>query len=269
MRIDRNLIARLGASAAAVEVRTASAYATLDPVDPARTQPLGQGAAVALGPGRWVNRAVGVDVDTIDDDALRRLESFFERSAVPSALEVSSWTGPPALDRLGRRGYRPQWFRALFVRATTSLGHDSAGSPSAIPDIVPVGADDIDDWYDVFVAGFDIADTGRSMVRNHVRAISATEGSHHFLVRLDQRAVACGSLVESAGVGWLGGAATRPQDRGSGVQRALIDHRIGEARTSGLDLVAATALVGGASARNLRRAGFDQVDTQVVMARSD
>ncbi|CAN5559699.1 hypothetical protein BH24ACT5_BH24ACT5_24100 [soil metagenome] len=269
MRIDRDLIARLGTSAAAVEVATAAAYVALDPADPARTQAFGRGAAVALGPRRWVNRALGVDVDALDDDAFDQLESFFERSATPSALEVSSWTGPDTLQGLGRRGYRSQWFRALFVRDTATPGRDPRRSRGDVPGIVPVGDDDIDEWGAVFVAGFAIADADMAMVRTHVRAVAGADGARHFVARVDGQAAACGSLHESAGIGWLGGAATRPEVRGAGHQRELIDHRIGQARERGLDLVAATALVGGASARNLCRAGFEQVDTQVVMARPE
>ena len=64
--------------------------------------PFGDGALVAFGPGRYVNRAVGVTLDDIDDDGLDEIEAFFAGCGVPSSLEVASWARPPLL-RAARR----------------------------------------------------------------------------------------------------------------------------------------------------------------------
>jgi len=90
-------------------------------------------------------------------------------------------------------------------------------------------------------------------------------GSADFLAVVAGRAVGCGSLQVASGVGLLGPAATRPADRGRGVQSALLRHRIRCAADLGCDVVAASALPAAASARNLLRHGLRLVDTQLVM----
>ena len=61
------------------------------------------------------------------------------------------------------------------------------------------------------------------------------------------------------GVAVIGGAATRPEQRGKGAQSALLDHRLRQATYSGCDLAVATVTPGTVSARNLIRAGFTVV----------
>ena len=84
------------------------------------------------------------------------------------------------------------------------------------------------------------------------------------IARVDGELVGCGSLQPAEGVAWLGGAATRPEYRRRGVQSALLAHRIGKVQAR-CDLVAATALSGSTSARNMTRAGFTLAYVQVVM----
>ena len=76
---------------------------------------------------------------------------------------------------------------------------------------------------------------------------------------------ACGSLSVVDGVGWLGGAATLPAFRGTGLQTALVRHRLRLAAAAGCTFAAATALPDGQSARNLERLGFRLAYTQAVL----
>ena len=58
------------------------------------------------------------------------------------------------------------------------------------------------------------------------------------------------------GVAVIGGAATMPAARGTGVQAALLRHRLRQAIEAGATAAVVTAAAGSASARNLARAGF-------------
>lgn len=62
--------------------------------------------------------------------------------------------------------------------------------------------------------------------------------------------------LASNGVAYLGTAVTHKQAQGRGYHSALIAHRIALARERGSDWVAATALAGSRSRRNLQRAGL-------------
>jgi len=69
------------------------------------------------------------------------------------------------------------------------------------------------------------------------------------------------------GIASIGGAATRHSARGRGAQQAMIVERLHRARESGADLVVATALADGPSARNLVALGFQLLYTQVVLTK--
>ncbi|MDQ3358462.1 MAG: GNAT family N-acetyltransferase [Actinomycetota bacterium] len=101
----------------------------------------------------------------------------------------------------------------------------------------------------------------------YTEALRLVPGTTHLVATHDGEAVACASLNVVDGVGWLGGAATIPQLRGHGVHADLLDHRLALAIELGCDILAATALPSGSSARNLHRAGFQLGWTQVVMTR--
>ena len=129
MIVDRELVARLESSAARVSVATVEAFVARDAGDPARAVAFGSGALVALGPGRYVNRAVGVTLDDIDDAGLDEIEAFFAAAGVPPSIEVASWCPPRLLDRLvggatsppgSATSTRCRWTRRCRRRAPTS-----------------------------------------------------------------------------------------------------------------------------------------------------
>jgi GNAT superfamily N-acetyltransferase len=60
-------------------------------------------------------------------------------------------------------------------------------------------------------------------------------------------------------VGWLRAGTVLPEYRGRGIQGALITARVRRARELGCELVGASANQGGSSARNVRRAGMEEV----------
>ena len=93
------------------------------------------------------------------------------------------------------------------------------------------------------------------------------EGSFHLVALVDGTTAACGSLHVVDGVGWLGGAATLPAQRGTGLQTALVRHRLRMAAEMGCTFAAATALPDGQSARNLERLGFRLAYTQAVLTK--
>jgi GNAT superfamily N-acetyltransferase len=72
----------------------------------------------------------------------------------------------------------------------------------------------------------------------------------------DGRPLGCASLTIAGEVATLGGMSTIPAERGRGVQAALILHRLGRAKSAGCTMATSTAVVGGASERNVQRFGF-------------
>lgn len=229
---------------------------------------LGDGVLVALGPGRYVNRAIGVGPDLGDGD-LDAVERFYAERGLPPSIQLSSWAGEATLDRLTDRGYRPRWFRSVFAVMLPPGVVPSPPVPPVPPPGVEIAAVDdhrLDEWLDVIAGGNEIHDDqGRLVSDEFARAAHAATGSIDLLALAGGRAVGCGSMQLMDGVAVLGGAATLPGHRGRGVQGALLRHRLRLAATHGCTLAAVTAVPAGASARNVRRVGLPLIDTQVVV----
>ena len=118
----------------------------------------------------------------------------------------------------------------------------------------------------IYIDGFGFTDdAARSISNEFAGATLAVDDVHTFMATIDGRPPGCGALHVADGVGWTGGAATLPDFRRRGVQSALLAHRLRLAIELGCDLVAATAVPSGGSARNLVHLGFQLVQTQAVV----
>ena len=185
---------------------------------------------------------------------------------MPPAIELSAWAPPETVALLSATGYRPDWFRSMFTL-------DLAARPQSndAPNDVVIGVVDEetrDSWLDALAVGNGITESDRRAVSDeYAMAQASLDGTTDLVALLDGEVVGCASLQVIEGIAWLGGAATRPEARGRGVQAALLRHRLDLARASGCALAAATALPAGTSARNLGRVGFQHVQTQVVVTR--
>lgn len=230
--------------------------------DHAGVESLGDGVLVALGPGRYVNRAIGVGPE-LDDSDLDVIEHFFSNRGLRASAQLSSWASDATLDRLSSRGYRPQWFRSVFAAA---LPHPGVSPGVDSIEIVEVDDSNLEEWLEVLADGNEVTTSeGRAISDEFGLAAHGVVGSADFLAVIDGHAVGCGSLQVTSGVAMLGGAATRPGHRRRGVQSALLRRRVRLATELGCDLVASTALPSGVSARNLLRHGLHLIDTQLNM----
>jgi GNAT superfamily N-acetyltransferase len=265
--VDSDLVARLESSAAASAIALAEAFRTTYPGDRARGERRGTGAVVALGPGRYVNRAIGVTMDDPRDGELGATERFFARAGVDSAIELASWCSEGLLQRLTARGYTNQWFRDVYVQRADSAAPSAPTRGGMTFDVVASAS--VQEWQQVLADGLGNADAQACRTSNEFAlAVHGVPGNVDVIARIDGELAGCGSVQPAEGVAWLGGAATRPEYRRQGVQSALLAYRIDKAHATGCELVAATALSGSTSARNLARAGFTLAYVQVVMAQT-
>lgn len=266
MDVDQRLVHRLEASAATASFDLVDALKLLDPASAAAGVRFHDGALIAMGQGRYVNRAIGVTLDELSADDVDVLEQFFLERHLSPMVELSSWAPPPTLAEFARREFVPRWFRSVFALTPAA----SAASVVQATDlrIERVGAHDEERWLDVFNKGFE-ADHGEALIANDEigRASFIVPNSHTFLASLDGDDVGCGSVQIVDGVAWLGGAATVPAFRKRGVQAALVAHRLHLAAELGCELAAVTALSYGPSARNIVRLGFQHTHTQAVVER--
>lgn len=266
VNVDEALIRQLESSEADAATQVVDAMRSLDPSSPAATASMFGGTLVAMGPGRFVNRGLGITLDDRTPDDVIAIAQFYASRSLPAAVQVSSWSPAVTVDELTRHGFRPGWFRAMF--AIDPVGAAATASPEV--QIRRVGPDDIDDLLQTYGVGFAFVDlAARSISDEFARASLQLADHHTFLATIDGQIAGCGSLHVAGGVGWVGGAATLPQFRRRGVQTSLIAHRIGLARQLGCDHVGATAVPSGDSARNLLHLGFQLVQTQLVVVRGN
>jgi GNAT superfamily N-acetyltransferase len=262
--VTRSVVDRLEASAAlaAKSVTQAMAGGSDSMAD---AIPFGRGALVSMGPGRYVNRAVGVTIDDLGVQDADHLEAWYRLRDLAPAVEVSAWASSTTLSTLAQRGYVPTWFRSMFALPCVS----DAIRPVPGVSVVAVTSDsDAATWRDVFASGFGVTDTtARAVSDEYARADRAVTSGQQFLAAIDGRTAGCCSVTVADGVAWLGAAATLPEFRCRGVQAAMVRHRVAHAESAGCDLAAATALPDGASARNLSRLGFALIQHQVVLER--
>lgn len=264
MIFDPELIRRIESSAARVTTATVAGFVQLAADDPAAARAFGEGALVAFGPGRAVNRAVGVSLDDPGDAGLDELESFYAAAGLPPSLEVASWAPAALVERLGRRGYTVSWFRNVYAARLDGApvpAHPAMNVEEVTGETTPL-------WLTLLRAGFE-ALTPADAARSDEMALAghAVPGARAYIADLDGEPVGCASMTPEDGIAWLGGAVTVPSGRNRGVRGALVRHRMGVAQALGCELAVVTAMPAGESARNLARLGFTLAYCQAVMTR--
>jgi len=263
--VTRTLIERLEATSAGAARRLVAAATDVAPEPLAEAVAFGRGALIAMGTGRYVNRAIGISLDELGGAALDRVADWYRGRQLPTMIEVSAWAARDSVAALAGHGYTPAWFRAMFVRPCDPRALDP--TPHGIEVVAVESEHDAERWRTVFAAGFSVTDPEAVAVSDEFARIDrAVPTAQQFLALIDGVAVGCCSVTAVDGVAWLGATATLPDSRGRGVQRAMVRRRLAHAEAAGCDLAAATALPDGASARNLARLGFTLVQHQVVMA---
>ena len=265
--VDRDLVVRLESSAAASAIALAEAFRTIYPGDPARCERLGSGALVALGPGRYVNRAIGVTMDDPRDGELGAIERFFAAAGVDSAIELASWCSEGLLQRLTARGYSNQWFRDVYVQWAGGAAPSAPAGGGVTFEVVAPAT--VQGWQQVLADGLGNAgDEARRTSNEFALAVHGVPGSVDVIaVSTASWSVVAPCSPPRASPGWA--ARRRARSTGDGAcSRLLLAYRIGEVQATGCDVVAATALSGSTSARNLARAGFTLAYVQVVMTQT-
>ena len=272
----RNMTRRLEETEAATVLALVNALFETGCTDPVPTAvPLGSGLLVITGVRRYINRAVGVTLDELSPDDVTTLVRHYTDARLPAAVQLSSWAPATTVAALGAAGFVPAWCRSMLAIDPRMPGLTDRVAPPGNRriEIVEVGDDTTRSAHaaDVMTAEALAAGADRATSDEFMTADRQAVGTTQLLALLCDQPVGCGSLsvvdAADARTGWLGAAATIPSARGSGVQTALIRHRLGLAVEAGCDLVGATASVGATSSRVLERCGFSLAQEQWVVQR--
>lgn len=241
-------------------VALAETLADVDPSWGTESTELAGGALVLCGPGLFVNRAMAVGHERpLTDGEWELLEARSSVVGVAPAIEITPATHPDVLGDAVARGYELDDVEHALVRST-----DLTDVPPPDPrfDIVPANRGLLPVWQETAACAWGHLDEGARRANDaFARAAALVDGERFTLIRHagSGRPLGCASLTIRDGVATLGGMSTLPEQRGQGVQTALIRHRLRVAAASGCDLATSIAVPDSPSERNLLRHGFEQL----------
>jgi GNAT superfamily N-acetyltransferase len=217
-------------------IECAGAYVVFDGADSPVTQTFGLGLFEELHAG------------TLD-----RIELFFFERGASAMHELSPLAGPSAVALLCECGYRPVEISSVLFRAV-----EHPPPPDSGPVRVRItGRDEADLWGSVSARGWSHDHPEfREMLIKMGELCASREQSLCFLAELDGTPGAAGALCISDGVALFAGAATVPEMRRRGLQRALLEARMRYAADYRCDLAMIVAAAGSESQRNAERQGF-------------
>jgi GNAT superfamily N-acetyltransferase len=149
---------------------------------------------------------------------------------------------------------------ALWARAKASAEH-------TLTDVdvraVEPGSADATLFARVLLGGHGVPDDALSEHWDAVAVWPDEPGWTAYLASVDREPLGAAALAIYDGIGYLASAATLPEGRGRGCQRALINRRLHYATAAGCELVVSLATPGTTSHRNLERAGLGVAHTKV------
>ena len=199
-----------------------------------------------------VNHTVGVGEDEpAGDEMLDIIADFYGDARYYIALTPRSLP-TDIRARLAARGFTRGYAWMKFTR-------DSAEVPAVETelDVREVGREAGADFADVIVAGYGLP----SAVVGTLARVPGAPGCHAYVAYDGDEPAAAGAVFANGDVAWVGLAATRPEHRRKGGQRAILAARLARAQELGVETVVTETGVAregrpSNSYRNIVRSGF-------------
>lgn len=195
----------------------------------------------------------------MDDTNLDRMDDVLERFArhrIPPCFEVAEDSPNENLvNALTAHGLAPASYLCFYARGP--VGHGERDDLT----VERWGPDRVDAFFDLLETASDhpIPAEIRELRGSHY----CTDRFRAYVALVDGSPVAWGTLFVHDGVGFLANAFTQPAARGLGCHTELLRVRLTDALRLPTGWLVTDVVPGSASERNIRRAGFQPVATQV------
>jgi len=232
------------------------------------------GAAVMAGLDSPFNKTVGLGFAPIDEAALEIVEREFARRGAILRVELATLADPAVAGTLSRRGYVLSGFENVLGRPLDRAFASEPPFPGGIA-VSRSMSGESRQWVEVVATGFlhpdsfDGPSAGESITQPVLQQLfedtSGLPGVVRYLARRDSVVAGGASLRISNGVAQLSGAATLPQHRRQGVQRALLNERLADAAREGCDIAVVTTEPGSKSQQNVQGIGFELLYARAVL----
>ena len=236
--------------------------------------PISGGVSVFAGPRSPMNKVIGIGFDLeLDLHALQQIEDRWRERGEPVRVELSTLTDPAIAGELSDRGYRLRGFENVLARRLRDLP-----DPAVFHDISVdlVGQDDDSAWFEVAVDSFANMDGTGSVADDPLsreelaRSLADLLGGmayNRYLARIDGLPVGEAALHVDDRLALLAGSGTLPAYRGRGVQKALVQRRLHDARNAGCEFAVVVTAPGSRSQDNVMRRGFELLYSRAILIR--
>jgi ribosomal protein S18 acetylase RimI-like enzyme len=234
---------------------------------------LGGGVAVYAGPSSPMNKVIGVGFGALPgEEELAAIERAYRARSAAVQAEVSTMAQPAFAATLTRRGYVLEGFENVLGRPLRESDQDAARPGPTTITVMAKG--EAERWLDAAVEGFLQGDEqgaqppplpAREQLKTVLRDFTDVAGFVRYCAWIDGELAGVASLRLDDGVAQLCGAATLPAFRRRGVQSALLQRRLADARGAGCDVAVMTTQPGSKSHENGHRQGFGVLYARAVL----
>lgn len=207
----------------------------------------------------FFNRAL-VRGRTSEADIDAALAWFRERGTSPRLEMLPGSMDAETARRFARRGFcQVDFLAGLYGEPDPGPEADAPGVK-----VVRVDSENFETFAAVNVQAWGIPSEHLESAKSDQRHWLESKGWHLALATVDGQPAAAAVLVVSGGVGYLASSATIDAYRRRGSQRALIRHRLAEARHLGCRMVCGQSAFGSSSQNNMEREGLRIAYTKSV-----
>ncbi len=192
-------------------------------------------------------------------ERLDDLERYYRERERPVRLELSPQRITSALlQELGRRGYRTAALHAGLYRlfAPKEAGIEVEPSSGSGLTIRQAGLADAEAYARIHCLSTGLGESGIPSVRANNEVLMERPGWSFWIAERDGEPAAVGVMRISGGAANLSFAATLPEERGRGLQQALLLARLEAARAAGCLIAVSQCEPYSISMRNMQRCGM-------------
>ena len=276
MFADAALAARIDGAEARLCAEIAKFVGASQPHAGSTVIPISGGSAVYVSPSSPVNKVIGLALGTaLDMTALERIETEWRSKGEPVRVELSALTDPSVGGVLTDRGYRLHGFENVLGLAVDAIPSEPAATNISVE---VVQEDQLQPWLEIAVDAFmNLDGTGsvpddalpREQLAKVLEEVTGAPAFIHYLARIDGQPVGEAAMRLDGDLAQIAGAGTLPQARGRGVQKALLQRRLADARRAGCTLAVVTTAPGTRSQENVMRRGFELLYTRAILVRPE
>lgn len=210
-------------------------------------------------PGPAFNTVKGLNSEAIP--FLEHILDFFNEKEIPCRFELTpAHASPEVCTSLTERGFYQSNFHTLLYGSTKA-------SQAAVSEMIMIREledHEFERFSDIYVRGFGIPSFLKVAIARNNQVLSGLPDWRFLAAIIEGEMAGVAAFYTNGECADLAAAATVPEARNKGVQRALIAERFKLASSLGCDYMIGQAQFCSASQRNMQRAGMNIAYTKAI-----